>query len=75
MDLQKKITDTSFFAELIKDKHKRNKTLQEILENKKKNDASGVGATSADSSTATQDNENRQKGDLVGDNSNGTYGT
>ncbi|EAA13162.4 AGAP004780-PA [Anopheles gambiae str. PEST] len=72
MDLQKKITDTSFFAELIKDKHKRNKTLQEILENKKKNDASGVGATSADSSTATQDNENRQKGDLVGDNSNGT---
>ncbi|XP_052896436.1 cyclin-dependent kinase 12 isoform X2 [Anopheles moucheti] len=44
MDLQKKITDTSFFAELIKDKHKRNKTLQEILENKKKNDASSTGA-------------------------------
>uniref|UniRef100_A0A182JQ52 Cyclin-dependent kinase 12 n=1 Tax=Anopheles christyi TaxID=43041 RepID=A0A182JQ52_9DIPT len=72
IDLQKKITDTSFFAELIKDKHKRNKTLQEILENKKKNDASGVGAPSADSSTTTQDNENRQKSDLVGDNSNGT---
>uniref|UniRef100_A0A182WCN2 Protein kinase domain-containing protein n=1 Tax=Anopheles minimus TaxID=112268 RepID=A0A182WCN2_9DIPT len=42
MDLQKKITDTSFFAELIKDKHKRNKTLQEILDNKKKNDASSA---------------------------------
>uniref|UniRef100_A0A182PP02 Cyclin-dependent kinase 12 n=1 Tax=Anopheles epiroticus TaxID=199890 RepID=A0A182PP02_9DIPT len=74
IDLQKKITDTSFFAELIKDKHKRNKTLQEILENKKKNDASSgvTGAVSGDSSSATQDNENRPRSDLVGDNSNGT---
>ncbi|ETN64641.1 hypothetical protein AND_003610 [Anopheles darlingi] len=35
-DLQEKITDTSFFAELIKDKHKRRKTLQEILETNEK---------------------------------------
>ncbi|XP_058837777.1 cyclin-dependent kinase 12 isoform X2 [Topomyia yanbarensis] len=33
-DIKQKITDTSFFAELIKDKHKRLKTLQEILEAK-----------------------------------------
>ncbi|XP_058457540.1 cyclin-dependent kinase 12 isoform X2 [Malaya genurostris] len=31
-DIKQKITDTSFFAELIKDKHKRLKTLKEILE-------------------------------------------
>lgn len=33
-DIKEKITDTSFFAELIKDKHKRLKTLKEILEKK-----------------------------------------
>uniref|UniRef100_A0A2M3Z1G4 Cyclin-dependent kinase 12 n=1 Tax=Anopheles braziliensis TaxID=58242 RepID=A0A2M3Z1G4_9DIPT len=38
-DLQEKITDTSFFAELIKDKHKRRKTLQEILETNEKREA------------------------------------
>ncbi|XP_049295898.1 cyclin-dependent kinase 12 isoform X2 [Anopheles funestus] len=64
MDLQKKITDTSFFAELIKDKHKRNKTLQEILENKKKNDASGGNAAN---DGATLDGDS-----LKSDGNNGT---
>ncbi|XP_050092664.1 cyclin-dependent kinase 12-like isoform X2 [Anopheles aquasalis] len=41
-DLQEKITDTSFFAELIKDKHKRRKTLQEILETNEKREAPNV---------------------------------
>uniref|UniRef100_A0A182M252 Cyclin-dependent kinase 12 n=1 Tax=Anopheles culicifacies TaxID=139723 RepID=A0A182M252_9DIPT len=65
MDLQKKITDTSFFAELIKDKHKRNKTLQEILENKKKNDASSANDGSAPN--ATLDGES-----VKSDGNNGT---
>ncbi|XP_053677463.1 cyclin-dependent kinase 12 [Anopheles nili] len=63
-DLQKKITDTSFFAELIKDKHKRNKTLLEILENKKKNDASGPEgtATTNNSGSASLDGEVNETG-------------
>uniref|UniRef100_A0A182NNE0 Cyclin-dependent kinase 12 n=1 Tax=Anopheles dirus TaxID=7168 RepID=A0A182NNE0_9DIPT len=68
IDLQKKITDTSFFAELIKDKHKRNKTLQEILENKEKNDASAVGATAG---VIPPDSETSQRSDGTGENKNG----
>lgn len=78
IDLQKKITDTSFFAELIKDKHKRKQKLQEILENKEKNDASGglAGAgTPSDSAAATgtqaPDGENQsQRNDGNGENGN-----
>ncbi|EDS41815.1 cdc2l5 [Culex quinquefasciatus] len=40
-DIKEKITDTSFFAELIKDKHKRLKTLKEILEKKEGGSAAG----------------------------------
>lgn len=41
-DIKEKITDTSFFAELIKDKHKRLKTLKEILEKKEEGGAGGA---------------------------------
>lgn len=34
IDLKEKISDTSLFAELVKDKHKRDKALKEILERK-----------------------------------------
>lgn len=39
MGFNHKISDTSFFAELIKDKHQRHKVLQEILDKKEDNSA------------------------------------
>ncbi|XP_053685042.1 cyclin-dependent kinase 12 isoform X2 [Sabethes cyaneus] len=54
-DIKEKITDTSFFAELIKDKHKRLKTLQEILEKQEGQEGSNV----------TVVNENSMSNDCV----------
>ncbi|XP_021708726.1 cyclin-dependent kinase 12 isoform X2 [Aedes aegypti] len=62
-DIKEKITDTSFFAELIKDKHKRLKTLQEILEKKDEQ----VGAASA-----TMISENSMSNDCVITNADGS---
>lgn len=56
-DIKDKITDTSFFAELIKDKQKRLKTLQEILEKK---DVQESG-----SATATVISENSMSNDCI----------
>uniref|UniRef100_A0A1B0DQC5 Uncharacterized protein n=1 Tax=Phlebotomus papatasi TaxID=29031 RepID=A0A1B0DQC5_PHLPP len=50
IDIKEKISDTSLFAELVKDKHKREKALQEILE--KKDDDTAGGATADNSAGA-----------------------
>ncbi|XP_055532871.1 cyclin-dependent kinase 12 isoform X2 [Wyeomyia smithii] len=57
-DIKEKITDTSFFAELIKDKHKRLKTLKEILEKKE-------GQEGGPASNVTVINENSMSNDCV----------
>lgn len=41
IDFNNKISDTSLFAELVKDKHKRNKVLKEIMDKKDENIPSG----------------------------------
>lgn len=41
VDYNNKISDTSLFAELVKDKHKRNKVLQELMDKRDENIASG----------------------------------
>lgn len=64
-DIKEKITDTSFFAELIKDKHKRLKTLKEILEKK---DGQEGGAPSA----TTMASENSMSNDCVITNADGS---
>ncbi|XP_062561170.1 cyclin-dependent kinase 12 isoform X1 [Armigeres subalbatus] len=61
-DIKEKITDTSFFAELIKDKHKRLKTLEEILG--KKDGQEG-------STNATMVSENSMSNDCVITNADG----
>ncbi|CAH2263199.1 jg24016 [Pararge aegeria aegeria] len=45
IDFKEKISDTSLFAELVKDKHKRAKKLQEILEQKE--ESQGAASSSA----------------------------
>uniref|UniRef100_A0A2M4A8T8 Cyclin-dependent kinase 12 n=1 Tax=Anopheles triannulatus TaxID=58253 RepID=A0A2M4A8T8_9DIPT len=79
-DLQEKITDTSFFAELIKDKHKRRKTLQEILETNEKREAPNAALsleneTSVSNDCLTADGSNNVLGGVssgsVASNSNG----
>lgn len=44
IDFKEKISDTSLFAELVKDKHKRAKKLQEIL-NQKEEESQGAAST------------------------------
>ncbi|XP_050684246.1 cyclin-dependent kinase 12 isoform X1 [Leptidea sinapis] len=46
LDFKQKISDTSLFAELVKDKHKRAKKLQEIL-NQKEEESQGGASSSA----------------------------
>lgn len=41
VDFNNKISDTSLFAELVKDKHKRNKVLQELMDKQDENVPSG----------------------------------
>ncbi|XP_063696158.1 cyclin-dependent kinase 12 [Culicoides brevitarsis] len=56
LDIQEKISDTSLFAELVKDRQKRAKVLKEILEPKEtnaENAATQDPATATDSSSAT----------------------
>ncbi|CAK1551311.1 unnamed protein product [Leptosia nina] len=47
IDLKEKISDTSLFAELVKDKHKRAKKLQEILNQKEEESQGGVSSTAS----------------------------
>ncbi|KAL0838565.1 hypothetical protein ABMA28_016667 [Loxostege sticticalis] len=46
IDFKEKISDTSLFAELVKDKHKRAKKLQEILNQKEEESQSAMSSTS-----------------------------
>ncbi|XP_049873608.1 cyclin-dependent kinase 12 isoform X2 [Pectinophora gossypiella] len=62
IDFKEKISDTSLFAELVKDKHKRAKKLQEILNQKEEESQGAVSTTASDKqdnddlSNATVDN-------------------
>lgn len=53
-EFNSKISDTSLFAELVKDKHKRNKVLQELME-KKDGDNSNTETATANNSVETID--------------------
>lgn len=46
MDFNHKISDTSLFAELVKDKHKRDKVLQEIMDKKEEAEVNTTGENS-----------------------------
>ncbi|KAI5635815.1 protein kinase domain-containing protein [Phthorimaea operculella] len=76
IDLKEKISDTSLFAELVKDKHKRAKKLQEIL-NQKEEESQGaisnaasdkaevldeLSNVTADSSTQSKENGENSEG-------------
>lgn len=60
IDLKEKIVDTSLFAELVKDKHKRDKTLKEILE--KKNDLETPSSCSLPNQSTLNDDSNLSNG-------------
>ncbi|XP_055383597.1 cyclin-dependent kinase 12 isoform X2 [Condylostylus longicornis] len=45
LEYNKKISETSLFAELVKDKHKREKALQEILEKQEESNSNGPSNT------------------------------
>lgn len=47
IDLKEKISDTSLFAELVKDKHKREQALKEILDKKDEVDSAELAAAAA----------------------------
>ncbi|EDV97249.1 GH16743 [Drosophila grimshawi] len=62
----KKISETSLFAELVKDRHKRNKALKEIIDRQEENSNSNGAMTinenssSVDGNTPNVANDNRQ---------------
>ncbi|XP_050351182.1 cyclin-dependent kinase 12 isoform X3 [Nymphalis io] len=79
IDFKEKISDTSLFAELVKDKHKRAKKLQEILEQKEESQgaASSNASMSNNPDTFTIDELSSNTADSLiqiskenGDNSN-----
>ncbi|XP_047990991.1 cyclin-dependent kinase 12 [Leguminivora glycinivorella] len=47
IDFKEKISDTSLFAELVKDKHKRAKKLQEILDQKEEESQGAISTTTS----------------------------
>lgn len=62
IDFKEKISDTSLFAELVKDRHKRDRALKEILENKKESDQPDSVSSSANQSILTNDDSNFSNG-------------
>ncbi|CAG9561663.1 unnamed protein product [Danaus chrysippus] len=79
IDFKEKISDTSLFAELVKDKHKRAKKLQEILEQKEESQGAASSSASvtntdaptedladnADSMQSSKENGENSKSDVV----------
>ncbi|XP_026327198.1 cyclin-dependent kinase 12 isoform X2 [Hyposmocoma kahamanoa] len=58
IDFKEKISDTSLFAELVKDKHKRAKKLQEILSQKEDESQGAASTTSANPEAPADDLSN-----------------
>lgn len=56
MEYSKKISETSLFAELVKDKHKRKKALQEIIEKQEENSNSNGAFVINDNSNSVESN-------------------
>ncbi|XP_013119253.2 cyclin-dependent kinase 12 [Stomoxys calcitrans] len=56
IDYSKKISETSLFAELVKDKHKRQKALQEIIEKQEENSNSNGTLVINDNSSSMDSN-------------------
>ncbi|XP_077299652.1 cyclin-dependent kinase 12 isoform X2 [Arctopsyche grandis] len=71
IDFKEKINDTSLFAELVKDKHKRAKKLQEILDKKEEQDGNVQGVTTL--STEDTSESNSMPGASSASNANGDY--
>ncbi|XP_061398083.1 cyclin-dependent kinase 12 [Musca vetustissima] len=59
IDYSKKISETSLFAELVKDKHKRQKALQEIIEKQEENSNSNGAMVVNDNSSSMDSNQTK----------------
>ncbi|XP_073848337.1 cyclin-dependent kinase 12 isoform X1 [Musca autumnalis] len=59
IDYSKKISETSLFAELVKDKHKRQKALQEIIEKQEENSNSNGALVVNDNSSSMDSNQTK----------------
>ncbi|XP_041978797.1 cyclin-dependent kinase 12 isoform X2 [Aricia agestis] len=70
IDFKEKISDTSLFAELVKDKHKRAKKLQEILNQKEEESQGALSTSTNNQEVLTIDELSNNTTDSITQNSN-----